>query len=269
MHLHIILNGKSFETASKTIEQLISEIQSESDVIIVNGFNVEGTYHLVDGDIIILLKRGEMPDQNTLESMLMARHTPAVHHKVKQGKVCIVGLGGLGSNVAIMLARTGIGYLKLIDFDIVEPSNLNRQAYNIKHLGLPKSEALKQILKEINPYIEVESIQEKVTAENALLMITDCEIVCEAFDDPNQKAMLINTLLGEKIKVKIVSGSGMAGFSSANTIKTIRKFKNLYVCGDMETEATFESGLMAPRVHICAGHQANMILRLLLNLETV
>ncbi|GAU76690.1 sulfur carrier protein ThiS adenylyltransferase ThiF [Fusibacter sp. 3D3] len=210
-----------------------------------------------------------MPAEKTLESMLIARHTPAVHQKVKKGRVCIMGLGGLGSNVAIMLARTGVGFMKIIDFDIVEPSNLNRQAYSIQHLGLPKTEALKQILKEINPYIIVESIQEKVTAENALLMISGCEIVCEAFDDPTQKAMLINTILSKKPKVKIVSGSGLAGFSSANTIKTIRKFKNLYICGDMETEATSESGIMAPRVHICAGHQANMILRLLIHLETV
>ncbi|MBF4692458.1 sulfur carrier protein ThiS adenylyltransferase ThiF [Fusibacter ferrireducens] len=269
MQTQITLNGKTFETGSRTIQQLISEIQSDSDVIIVNGFNKEASYALADGDNVVLIKRGEMPDESTLESMLMARNTPAVHHKVKQGRVCIAGLGGLGSNVAIMLARTGVGYLKLIDFDIVEPSNLNRQAYHIQHLGLSKSEALKQIIKGINPYTKVESIQTKLTVENALSMIADCEIVCEAFDSSTEKAMLINTLLNENPNVKIVSGSGMAGFSSANTIKTIQKFKNLYICGDMVTEATFENGLMAPRVHICAGHQANMILRLLLNLETV
>lgn len=87
-----------------------------------------------------------MPDREEMESMLCARHTPHVYEKAKKARVAIAGLGGLGSNIAIMLARTGIGHLHLIDFDIVEPSNLNRQQYMVEHLGMYKTEALKDEL---------------------------------------------------------------------------------------------------------------------------
>ncbi len=88
-----------------------------------------------------------MPPQDEFESLMCARHTPHVFEKVKSAKVAIAGLGGLGSNIAVNLARTGVGNLHLIDFDIVEPSNLNRQQYKVKHLGLYKTEALKNEIK--------------------------------------------------------------------------------------------------------------------------
>lgn len=98
-------------------------------------------------------------------------------------------------------------------------------------------------------------------------MLKDDEIICEAFDRPDRKAMLINTLMQHLPQKKIVSASGMAGFESSNTIQTKRRMQNLYVCGDGETSAMVGRGLMAPRVLICAGHQANMVLRLILGLQ--
>ena len=200
---------------------------------------------------------------------MMARHTPAIHEKLRQGRVAIAGLGGLGSNIAVMLARIGVGKLLLVDFDIVEPSNLNRQSYYIRHLGLPKTVALKSQLDEINPFIQVETRTIRVEAENVTTLFAEYPILCEAFDKPDAKAMLVNTALSMIPAITIVAASGMAGFSSSNLIRTTWPLRRLYMCGDLETRAEPGVGLMAPRVQICAAHQANMILRLLVGLNEI
>ncbi len=209
------------------------------------------------------LGKGVMPAAEELENMMMARHTPTVHQKLKQGRVAIAGLGGLGSNIAVMLARIGVGQLLLVDFDIVEPSNLNRQSYYIRHLGMPKTLALKEQLAEINPFIRVETQTIRVDAENVVKLFGGYSILCEAFDKPEVKAMLVSTALANLPHITVVAASGMAGFSSSNRITTTRPMKRLYMCGDLATAAEPGMGLLAPRVQICAGHQANMILRLL------
>jgi len=207
-----------------------------------------------------------MPNREEYESMMAARHTPAVHNKLKEGKVAVAGLGGLGSNISVMLAQAGVGKLLLVDFDVVELSNLNRQHYDLTHLGMLKTDALKKQIEKINPFIETETGTLKVTEENVMTVFNGYPIVCEAFDNPQYKAMLVNALLAQGGQT-IVAASGMAGFDSANTIKTRQRFKNLYVCGDFKTPVQEGSGLMAPRVAVCAAHQANMVLRLLLNIE--
>ena len=207
-----------------------------------------------------------IPDREEYESMMAARHTPAVHNKLKEGKVAVAGLGGLGSNISVMLAQAGVGKLLLVDFDVVELSNLNRQHYDLTHLGMLKTDALKKQIEKINPFIETETCTLKVTEENVMTVFNGYPIVCEAFDNPQYKAMLVNALLAQGEQT-IVAASGMAGFDSANTIKTRQRFKNLYVCGDFKTPVQEGSGLMAPRVAVCAAHQANMVLRLLLNIE--
>ena len=175
--------------------------------------------------------------------------------------VAIAGLGGLGSNIAVMLARSGVGNLLLIDYDRVEYSNLNRQYYLPCHVGRLKAEALTEQLLQINPALQLTVRVEKITAENAAELFTRWPLVCEALDDAAAKAMVINTLLKDKKKI-IVSGSGMAGLGSANAIYTARKMARLYVCGDESSDMEQEN-MWAPRVQICAGHQANMVLRLL------
>jgi len=210
--------------------------------------------------------KGVRPTRDEYESLMAARHTPEVHEKLKEGKVAVAGLGGLGSNISVMLARIGVGKLLLVDFDVVEPSNLNRQHYDLTHLGMLKTDALKSQIDKINPFIETEICTLKVSEENLMTIFNDYPIVCEAFDNPQYKAMLVNALLEQGGK-KIVAASGMAGFDSANNIKTKQRFKNLYVCGDFKTPVQEGTGLMAPRVEACAAHQANMVLRLLLNIE--
>ena len=200
------------------------------------------------------------------EEDLFKRNVKGISEKLKKAKVCILGLGGLGSNVAILLARAGIAYLKLVDFDIVEASNLNRQQYRISHIGMKKTEAIKTIIKEINPFVEIEVLNKKVDRENILSIVGDVEIVVEAFDVAETKAMAIEELLinGDK---KLVSASGMAGLGSANEIITRKIRDNFYLVGDNYSDYEEYSGIMSTRVMICAAHQANVVLRLIVGEE--
>lgn len=267
--MKIILNGKVFETEERTIFAIRENSFCKKDIIIVNGFQTDENRVLKEGDEIFVIPKGSMPSEDVLEKMLCARHTPKVHHRFKNARVAIAGLGGLGSNVAMVLARTGIGELLLVDFDIVEPSNLNRQHYSVKHLGMKKTKALLEQIKEVNPYIDVKIRDIRIDENNVISIFNDYDIVCEALDKAHAKAMLISTLLSSKPNIKIVSGNGMAGFGSSNEIRTQKRMNNLYICGDEKTEAAEGCGLMMPRVQICAGHQANMIIRLILEIKDV
>lgn len=203
------------------------------------------------------------------DAMLIERHGQKVFDTLSKAYVGIAGLGGLGSNIAMMLARSGVGHLLLIDFDIVEPSNLNRQHYVISHLGMSKSEAIKKLILQANPYIKLDTRCLKITGENAPELFKDCDLVCEAFDKPEAKAELVNSLLENCPGLTLISGSGMAGCGSSNTIRTEKVMKNLYLCGDKVSGIESVGSLMAPRVQICAAHEANMALRLLLGISEV
>jgi len=235
-----------------------------SEVTIVNGYHTNENQRLREGDQVVLIQKGQTPLREELEAMLLARLTPGVYERVRSAKVGIAGLGGLGSNIAMMLARTGIGLLVLADFDTVEPSNLNRQCYGVSHLGMQKTDACANQIREINPLVQVQTYPHRITARNAVSCFGACDIVCEAFDNPCAKAELINAILEMEKGPILVSGSGMAGMDSANRIHTRRALRRLYVCGDETSEAREGVGLMAPRVTVCAGHQANMALRLLM-----
>ena len=200
---------------------------------------------------------------------LKERHSSQTQALLSAGSVAIAGLGGLGSNVACALARIGVGHLHLIDFDVVDISNLNRQQYFIEHLGMKKTDAMQSLLKKINPYLDIRTDCVKVTKDNLTELFTDDSIICEAFDDPLAKAILVNGILQLFPEKKLVSASGMAGFGSSNTILTKHPMKNFYLCGDDVSEPTYGNGLMAPRVAICAAHEANMITRLILGEEDI
>ena len=126
---------------------------------------------------------------------LNARHGKERQEKFSRAVVAVCGLGGLGSNVAIALARAGIGKLILIDFDRVDVTNLNRQQYKASQLGMNKTEALAQNLREINPFIRLETHAVRISEENAQELLQEADVVCEAFDVPEAKAMLVNFVL--------------------------------------------------------------------------
>ncbi|WP_320950225.1 sulfur carrier protein ThiS adenylyltransferase ThiF [Fusobacterium sp.] len=200
------------------------------------------------------------------EEDLLKRNVKGISKKLKKTRVCILGLGGLGSNVAVLLARSGIGFLKLVDFDTVEASNLNRQQYRISHIGIKKTEAMKSIIKEINPFVETEVLDIKIDRKNIYSTVGDIEIVVEAFDRAETKAMLMEELLTNTNKI-VVSASGMAGLGSANEIVTRKIKDNFYLVGDNYSDYEEYLGIMSTRVMICAAHQANIVLRLILGEE--
>lgn len=184
--------------------------------------------------------------------------------KLSNARVAVAGLGGLGSHISVMLARSCIGTLHLIDFDTVDISNLNRQEYYLSHLGKPKTECLKEKLLEINPYLNIIADNIKVTEDNIEELFGNEKIVCEAFDNADRKAMLVNGLLTNFPDITLVSGSGMAGYADSNMIKTRKIFRNFYMCGDEKSGKENGLPLMAARVSICAGHQANKVIQLIL-----
>ena len=194
---------------------------------------------------------------------LIERHGEERQEKFLNATVAICGLGGLGSNIAISLTRAGIGKLILIDFDKVDPTNLNRQQYKMSQLGMYKTEALVENLREITPYIQLEYHTIKMTSENTLDLLKDADVVCEAFDKADNKAMLVNAVLEGFPDKIIVSGSGMSGFGSANTIQTRKIMKRLYLCGDGVSDVNDGIGLVSSRVMACAAHEAHIVLRLL------
>lgn len=204
-----------------------------------------------------------------IDQALWERHSLETQEKLSSGRVAIAGLGGLGSNVAFALARIGVGHLHLIDFDQVDLTNLNRQQYFLKHVGRNKTDALKEQLLEINPYLEIITDCVRVTEENLIFLFQEEDIICEAFDDPDAKAMLACGILEHFPDKKLVSASGLAGYESSNLIHTRRVSRNFYLCGDEKTEAVYGKGLMAPRAALCAAHEANMITRLLLGEDDV
>ncbi|WP_160678286.1 sulfur carrier protein ThiS adenylyltransferase ThiF [Clostridium sp. C8-1-8] len=238
--------------------------KSDADILIYNSFPLKKDIEVKEFDKIVLIKRGEMPSKEELEALMVARHTPFVHEKLKKAKVGIAGLGGLGSNAAVALARMGIGKLLLIDFDIVEPSNLNRQYYFVKHIGMKKTEAMMDTISECNPFVEVEVKDMKLDETNIVETFKDVDIIIEAFDDPTAKATLVRTALTSMKDKKIIAASGVSGFYSSNSVVTRKLKDNLYMVGDLETEAGIGCGLMASRVAVAANHEANAAVRLIL-----
>lgn len=266
--MRIKFNGKDFDTRFKNSLDFFQTVsKDESDVFIVNGFATKENIELKEGDELFCISKKTMPNKDELKAMMRARHTPKLYDSLEKASVAVCGLGGLGSHIAIMLARSGIGTLHLIDFDTVEPSNLNRQAYNVDDLGKFKTEALKEQISKINPFIKININTIKIEKENIKELFCNDDIVCEAFDNAVYKAMLaqnFHSFFKDKI---LISASGLAGYGNSNLIKTRKIAKNFFVCGDLKSAARLGNGLIAPRVNICAAHQANLVLELLANKE--
>jgi sulfur carrier protein ThiS adenylyltransferase len=178
-------------------------------------------------------------------------------------RVGIAGCGGLGSNCAVALARIGLGHLTLVDFDVVDQSNLNRQYYFRSQINVPKVVALRDNIALIDPAVDIRIHQERITEANVLRLFSDCDVIVEAFDGADQKLMLIETVLSLLPRMPLVTGSGMAGWGKSNEIRC-EKHHLLYVCGDQYSEISDALPPLAPRVGIVANMQANTVLEILL-----
>lgn len=208
-----------------------------------------------------------MVTEKELFEALASRHTVEGQKKISRASVAICGLGGLGSNVAIHLARCGVGRLHLLDFDRVDLPNINRQQYRLDQIGIPKTEALRDELRDFAPYINIVTEQVKLTPENIPELLKDDEYIVEAFDKADQKAMLCNVVLEELPEAVLIAGSGMAGYGKSNEIQTRRLSSRFYICGDGETGLEQAGILFSPRVAICAAHQANLVIQLIMDGE--
>ena len=204
-----------------------------------------------------------IPTREEWTAALNERHGTELQKKFDAATIAVCGLGGLGSNIAISLARAGIGRLILIDFDRVDITNLHRQQYRADQIGIYKTDALSEILKGIAPYIEIETHTVRLTEENSAELLKDADIVCEAFDSPDAKAMLVDVVLERLPGAYIVAASGMAGMATPNSIVTRRLTERFYLSGDGVSDVNDDIGLVAPRVMLCAAHQAHTALRIL------
>jgi sulfur carrier protein ThiS adenylyltransferase len=201
-----------------------------------------------------------------LEKQLFAKHDLKILAVLSKSVVGIAGAGGIGSNVAVTLARLGMGKLIIADFDIIEPSDLNRQQYFIEQIGKPKVEALVENLKKINPFSHYESHNVRIGPNNVATIFSQADILVEALDQAEMKQMLIETWLSLFPDRPIIAASGLAGFGKNRKLHQ-RKLGNLYICGDEETECEECISPMAPRVAIVANMQANLVLELLMKIK--
>lgn len=205
----------------------------------------------------------EPVQMESLEKEFFSRHALTVVPLLKKAKIGIAGAGGLGSNVAVALARSGIGKLVIADFDRVEPHNLNRQQYFVDQIGAFKVTALKENLERMNPFSEYEVHKVFLDAGNIPLIYGEVDILVEAFDSVESKLELLESWIEKFPGKPIVMGSGMGGYGNTNQLSAKRLFENVYVCGDGKTDVAINPPI-APRVAIVASMQANLVLELLL-----
>ncbi len=188
---------------------------------------------------------------------LIQKFGEAKFAKIEKARIGIAGAGGLGSNGAACLVRVGFKRFTIADFDLVDPSNLDRQFYFEDQVGMKKVEALRTNLLRINPCLELQMLPVKLEPANILETFQDCDVVVECLDRAEAKSMLVSALLSSgKL---IVSASGLGGYGSSDDLK-IRKLKpNLIMIGDLASDIE-QSPALSPRVCIVAAKQADVVL---------
>ncbi len=185
---------------------------------------------------------------------IFERNVPDQTNALREATVGIAGCGGLGSNIAVSLVRAGIGRLILVDFDRVEPSNLNRQHFYLSDIGQLKVEALSRHLTAINPDVRIHSHPERLDAERTPIVFREADLLIEAFDRAESKKWLIEAWCAAYPDRPIICGNGLSGAGDTESLRVL-KMGNITMCGDGRTDMAI--GLSAPRVAIVAAMQAN------------
>jgi sulfur carrier protein ThiS adenylyltransferase len=189
-----------------------------------------------------------------------------LRERLAPARVAILGCGGLGSNCAVLLVRAGVGALTLVDFDEVEAENLNRQMFFADQIGLAKVEALAETLCRIEPGVSLSLVHECITPETLPAMVEEADVVVEAVDSAEAKAMILSCCTERMPGVPVVSASGLAGHGSANAIETVQVAEDLWVAGDQVSDIRAGHALVASRVMVAAAHEAHAVIRILLGL---
>ncbi|MCG8473286.1 MAG: sulfur carrier protein ThiS adenylyltransferase ThiF [Desulfobacterales bacterium] len=172
-------------------------------------------------------------------------------------RVGIAGAGGLGSNCAMHLVRMGVKHLVVVDDDVVERSNLNRQFFFERQVGQSKVDALKENLCAITSGLSLDFYGETVIQDNVDTFFGACDAVVEAFDAVASKKLLTEYCL--KKKIFLVSASGISGWGESDRFKNREIFKDFFVVGDGETEVSAASPALSSGVGIAAAKQADLI----------
>ena len=215
-----------------------------------------------------------MTEMTEMPAFTAAATTQALHKGLSQqqssllqaAQVAIFGLGGLGSNVAMWLARLGVGQLLLYDFDRVELSNLNRQYYFVEDVGEYKAVALLKHLRAVNPYGDYQSKVVRLTEDNLAELVDTAPIICEALDKPEAKALLVNGVLESFPDKFLVAASGLAGFGTSDSMQVRQITPHFYLCGD-GSSSFLDLPLCGARVGLCAAQEALTIARIILQME--
>ncbi len=234
----------------------------DADIVICNGAPVPESFPVNENDHVVLIKRGEVPSQDEMAALMRARNPEYFQPALCGAVVAVAGAGGLGSAVAVALARSFVSKIIVADFDIVEPSNLNRQQYFTDQIGMPKVEALKANLARINPYMEVVAVNKRITDENVVEIFHDADIVAECFDTASAKAMLTENVL-LRMSCPLVAVSGVAGHADVENIICRRVGSRMLLIGDGSSAAEPGRGLTAAKVGVAANMQACKIIELL------
>ena len=189
-----------------------------------------------------------------------------IREKLSGCTVGIAGLGGLGSSIAVLLARSGVGRLILADFDVVDESNIYRQQYIKRQIGMKKTDAIRQIIGWVDDEVKVKTFDERLDGMRACEIFEEADIVIEAFDNPKSKADIVGAVLKNTCK-KVVSASGIAGHGPGDEIVSKKVLSNLYVVGDGGRGIVEGEKLMATRVAIAASKQAHLAVRIMIGEE--
>ncbi|MBN2666389.1 MAG: sulfur carrier protein ThiS adenylyltransferase ThiF [Bacteroidales bacterium] len=190
-----------------------------------------------------------------------------IESHLEKFRVGIAGAGGLGSNCAALLARSGVGTLVIADYDRVEKSNLSRQFYFAGQEGMMKTEAIRENLARIRPEANVIIHTKKLDRKNITQIFRDCHVIVEALDSSEMKEMFIEIVQSQLNRIPLVAGSGIAGWGKNEILKTRKIDETLYVCGDETSEVTDDLPPLAPRVVIVAAKQANTVVELLMKMK--
>lgn len=262
--MNIFYNGKPLTVAegAKASHVLQSQTVPPDSVCLLNGFAFSDDPLLKDNDQLLFVPRHSLPTKEQYDALWTARYGAKIYNTLKESHIVICGAGGLGSHIAMSLTRLGIGELTIIDKDVVDLTNLGRQAYEMTDLGQPKVEALKALLWRINPFIKINAIHTTIDASNYDQYIKGFPYIMEAFDSPENKAELTNYVITHYPESILIGASGVSGYDHPNTVKTKKLFDHYFQTGDGHSESSL--GLLAPRVMLCAAHQATMLLHLLL-----
>ncbi len=272
--IHVRLNGTVHRVPEgmPLIDLLIQQGEDSAPIVIRNGHPVhlpeEEETFLSHNDRITTVGFDIPESPEVFYDLLTARHSPELPEKFQSATVGVAGCGGLGSHVAVALARSGVGSLVLADYDRVDPTNLNRQHYERCDIGRFKVVALKDNIHRFNPFVSIRCYRDRLEPDNLARIFEDCDVVVEAFDTVASKQMIVQAFSSPAFeRCHLVTASGLAGIYPANDIRTRQLSRNIVLCGDLVSAAGPGNGLMAPRVMVTAGHQANAVLRILAGLD--